>query len=109
MALTSNGDVLRGRFTSRRATSTDTRTDAEIQAHVFAELKIRAPRPDQRDRRRRERRRCHAHGYVDSCLKKWSPKAAHRLRVVKAVASEIEVRLLSSSERTEEDTGAASS
>ena len=43
-------------------------------------------------------------GSVDSYLKKWSAeKAAHRVRGVKAVANDVEVRLPSSSERTDAD------
>ena len=47
-------------------------------------------------------------GWVDSYMKKWSAeKAAHRTRGVKAVANDIEVRLPSSSERTDADIAAA--
>src|SRR5712664_4670455 len=43
-------------------------------------------------------------GWVDSYTKRWAAEdAAHRVRGVKAVANEIEVRLPSSSERTDTD------
>jgi osmotically-inducible protein OsmY len=47
-------------------------------------------------------------GWVDSYTKRWAAEeAAHRVRGVKAVANEIEVRLPSASERTDADIGAA--
>ena len=47
-------------------------------------------------------------GRVDSYLKKWSAEeAAHRVRGVKAVANELEVKLPGSDERTDEDIAAA--
>jgi len=47
-------------------------------------------------------------GYVDSYLKRWAAEeAAHRLRGVKAVANDIEVRLPATSERTDADIAAA--
>lgn len=47
-------------------------------------------------------------GWVDSYTKKWAgEEAAHRVRGVKAVANEIEVRLPSASERTDADIAAA--
>lgn len=47
-------------------------------------------------------------GYVDSYLKRWAAEeAAHRVRGVKAVANDIEVRLPTSSERTDADIAAA--
>ena len=43
-------------------------------------------------------------GYVDASPKRWAAEdAAHRVRGVKAVASEIDVRLPNSSERTDTD------
>src|SRR3981189_71071 len=43
-------------------------------------------------------------GWVDSYTKRWAAEdAAHRVRGVKAVANEVEVRLPSSSERTDTD------
>src|SRR2546426_9534005 len=47
-------------------------------------------------------------GWVDSYTKKWAAEeAAHRVRGVKAVANEIEVKLPSASERTDADIAAA--
>ncbi|MGD9764987.1 MAG: BON domain-containing protein [Candidatus Binatia bacterium] len=47
-------------------------------------------------------------GWVDSYTKKWAAEeAAYRVRGVKAVANDIEVRLPSSSERTDADLAAA--
>jgi osmotically-inducible protein OsmY len=47
-------------------------------------------------------------GWVDSYLKKWSAEeAAHRVPGVRAVANDIEVRLPTSSERTDPDIAAA--
>src|SRR6185295_10223566 len=47
-------------------------------------------------------------GWVDSYTKRWAAEeAAHRVRGVKAVANEVEVRLPSVSERTDADIAAA--
>src|SRR6185503_15324757 len=47
-------------------------------------------------------------GHVDSYLKRWAAEeAAHRVRGVKAVANDIEVKLPMSSERTDADIAAA--
>ena len=47
-------------------------------------------------------------GYVDSYLKRWAAEeAAHRVRGVKAVANDIEVKLPTSSQRTDADIAAA--
>jgi osmotically-inducible protein OsmY len=47
-------------------------------------------------------------GWVDSYSKKWAAEeSAHRVRGVKAVANDIEVRLPSSAERTDADIAAA--
>jgi len=47
-------------------------------------------------------------GWVDSYMKRWAAEdAAHRVRGVKAVANDIEVRLPSSGERTDADIAAA--
>jgi osmotically-inducible protein OsmY len=86
------------------AIATETRTDTQIQADVLAELKWEP--------------RVQANevgvsvmngvvtltGRVDSYTKKWAAEeAAHRVRGVKAVANDIEVKLPGSSERTDED------
>lgn len=47
-------------------------------------------------------------GWVDSYIKKWAAEeAAHRVRGVKALANDIEVRLAASSERTDPEIAAA--
>ena len=47
-------------------------------------------------------------GHVDSYLKRWAAEeAAHRVRGVRAVANDIEVKLPTSSERTDADIAAA--
>src|SRR6202165_5503381 len=47
-------------------------------------------------------------GWIDSHTKRWAAEdAAHRVRGVKAVANDIEVRLSPSSERTDADIAAA--
>lgn len=89
-------------------TATATRTDEQIQQDVLAELKWDA--------------RVHPNeigvsvkdgvvtltGWVDSFSKKWAAEeAAHRVHGVMAVANDIEVRLPSSSERTDADIAAA--
>ena len=83
------------------ALATETRSDAQIQQDVLAELKWD-----------------HAYsrtgsvsvkngvvtltGYAASCTKKWAAdEIAHRVRRVKAVANDIQVKLPGSSERTE--------
>jgi osmotically-inducible protein OsmY len=86
------------------ATRTQTRTDEEIQRDVLAELKFE-PRvlPNEIGVAVKDGV-VSLTGYVDSYLKRWAAEdAAHRVRGVKAVANEIEVRLPSSSERTDTD------
>lgn len=90
------------------STSTVTKTDEQIQRDVLEELKWDA--------------RVQANeigvavkdgvvtltGWVDSYAKKWAAEeAAFRVRGVKAVANDIEVRLPSASERTDADIAAA--
>src|SRR5882672_8187493 len=90
------------------ATATMTRTDEQIQLDVLEELKWDA--------------RVHPNeigvavkdgivtltGWVDNYTKKWAAEgAAHRVRGVKAVANDIEVRLPGSAERTDTDIAAA--
>ena len=92
-------------ITERR---TDTRTDEDIQREVLAELKWDP--------------RLHPNevgvivkdgivtltGQVDSYMKRWAAQdAAHRVRGVKAVANDIEVRLPLSGERIDADVAAA--
>jgi osmotically-inducible protein OsmY len=90
------------------ATATMTHTDEQIQRSVLEELKWDA--------------RIHPNeigvavkdgivtltGWVDNYTKKWAAEdAAHRVRGVKAVANDIEVRLPNSAERTDADIAAA--
>ena len=90
------------------ATATMTHSDEQIQLDVLDELKWEA--------------RVHPNeigvavkdgivtltGWVDTYTKKWAAEeAAHRVRGVKAVANDIEVRLPSASERTDADIAAA--
>jgi hypothetical protein len=86
------------------ALATETRTDTQIQSDVLAELKFE-PRVQPNEIGVVVKDGVVTlTGYVDSYLKKWSAeKAAHRVRGVKAVANDIEVRLPSSSERTDAD------
>jgi osmotically-inducible protein OsmY len=90
------------------ATATETRTDAQIQADVLAELKWE-PRvtPNEIGVAVKDGV-VTLTGWVDSYTKRWSAEdAAHRVRGVKAVANDIEVRLSPSSERTDADIAAA--
>jgi osmotically-inducible protein OsmY len=86
----------------------DTRTDAEIQADVLAELKW-DPRlsPNEIGVIVKDGIVTLA-GWVDSYTKRWAAEeAAHRVRGVKAVANDIDVRLPSTDERTDADIAAA--
>ena len=90
------------------AVATETRTDSQIQADVLAELKYE-PRvlPNEVGVVVKDGV-VTLTGWVDSYSKKWSAEeAAHRVRAVKAVANDIEVRLPHSSERTDTDLAAA--
>jgi len=85
-------------------TRTETRTDEQIHRDVLAELKFE-PRvlPNEIGVAVKDGV-VTLTGYVDSYPKRWGAEdAAHRVRGVKAVANEIEVRLPSSSERTDTD------
>jgi len=86
------------------ALATETRTDSQIQADVLAELRFE-PRVQPNEIGVAVKDGVVTlTGYVDSYLKKWATEqAAHRVRGVKAVANDIEVRLPSSSERTDGD------
>ena len=90
------------------AIATETRTDAQIQNDVLAELKWE-PRvtPNEIGVAVKDGV-VTLTGWVDSYTKRWAAEdAAHRVRGVKAVANEIEVRLSPSSERTDADIAAA--
>ncbi len=83
-------------------TATTTRTDSEVQSDVIAELKweprVRAPEigVSVKDGV------VTLTGWVDSYTKRWAAEeAAHRVRGVKAVANDIEVRLAAGGERTD--------
>jgi osmotically-inducible protein OsmY len=88
--------------------ATTTRTDAEVQADVIAELKweprVQAPEigVSVKDGV------VTLTGWVDSYTKRWAAEeAAHRVRGVKAVANDVEVRLAAGGERTDLDIAAA--
>jgi osmotically-inducible protein OsmY len=87
---------------------TEARTDEQIQRDVLAELKWE-PRvtPNEIGVAVKDGV-VTLTGWVDSYLKKWAAEeAAHRVRGVRAVANDIEVRLPSSAERTDADIAAA--
>jgi len=90
------------------ATQTETRTDEQIQKDVWAEIKYDARVPPNEIGVAVKDGIVTLTGFVDSYSKKWAAEeAAHRVRGVKAVANEIEVRLFSSAERTDTDIAAA--
>ena len=90
------------------AVATETRTDLAIQQEVLAELKY-DPRVQATEIGVTVKDGVVAlTGWVDSYTKKWAAEeAAHRVRGVKAVANDIEVRLPLSAERTDLDIAAA--
>jgi osmotically-inducible protein OsmY len=85
-----------------------TRTDEQIQKDVLAELKWDARvQPNEVGVAVKDGVVTLA-GWVDAYTKRWAAEeAAHRVRGVKAVANEIEVRLPGSFERTDADIAAA--
>ena len=90
------------------ALATETRTDAQIQTDVLAEFKWE-PRvvPNEIGVAVKDGV-VTLTGWVDSYTKRWAAEdAAHRVRGVKAVANEIEVRLSKADERTDADIAAA--
>ena len=90
------------------AIATETRTDAQIQADVLAELKWDARVQPNEIGVAVKDGVVTLTGWVDSYTKKWAAEdAAHRVRGVKAVANDIEVRLSTTSERTDADIAAA--
>jgi osmotically-inducible protein OsmY len=86
------------------AVATDIRTDAQIQSDVLAELRWE-PRVQPNEIGVSVKDGVVAlTGWVDSYTKRWAAEeAAHRVRGVKAVANDLEVRLPSSGERTDAD------
>jgi osmotically-inducible protein OsmY len=86
------------------ATPAVTRTDSEIQADVLAELKWEPRLQPNEVGVIVKDGVVTLTGWVDSYTKRWAAEdAAHRVRGVKAVANDIEVRLTSSGERTDQD------
>ena len=90
------------------ATRADTRTDETIQREVLAELKWEARLQPNEIGVIVKDGVVTLTGWVDSYTKRWAAEdAAHRVRGVRAVANDIEVRLPHSSERTDADIAAA--
>jgi osmotically-inducible protein OsmY len=90
------------------ATKTAETTDEQIQKDVLAELKWDARVMPNEIGVSVKDGIVTLTGWVDSYTKKWAAEeAAHRVRGVKAVANDIEVRLPSSAERTDADIAAA--
>jgi osmotically-inducible protein OsmY len=90
------------------ATRTETKTDEQIQKDVLAEMKYDARVQPNEIGVAVKDGVVTLTGWVDSYSKKWAAEeAAHRVRSVKAVANDIEVRLPSSAERTDADIAAA--
>jgi osmotically-inducible protein OsmY len=90
------------------ATETLTRTDEEIQRDVLQELKWEPSLQPNEIGVAVKDGVVTLTGWVDSYVKRWAAEeAAHRVRSVKAVANDVEVRLPSSSERTDADIAAA--
>ena len=89
-------------------TRTETRTDEQIQREVQAELKWDARLQPNEIGVIVKDGVVTLTGWVDSYTKRWAAEdAAHRVRGVRAVANDIEVRLPHSSERTDADIAAA--
>jgi len=87
---------------------TDTRTDTQIQADVLAELKWEPRVSPNEIGVMVEDGVVTLTGTVDSYTKRWAAEdAAHRIRGVKAVANDIDVRLSGAGERTDKDIAAA--
>jgi len=86
------------------STAVATRTDTQIQQDVMAELKWDARVSPNEIGVMVKNGVVTLTGYVDSYTKRWAAEeATHRVNGVKAVANDIEVRLPSSSERTDTD------
>jgi osmotically-inducible protein OsmY len=89
-------------------TRTETRTDEQVQREVQAELKWDARLQPNEIGVIVKDGVVTLTGWVDSYTKRWAAEdAAHRVRGVRAVANDIEVRLPHSSERTDADVAAA--
>jgi osmotically-inducible protein OsmY len=88
--------------------ATETRTDAQIQSDVLAELKWDSRVQPNEIGVAVKDGVVALTGSVDSYAKKWAAEeVAHRVRGVKAVANDIEVRLPVFAERTDADIAAA--
>jgi osmotically-inducible protein OsmY len=86
------------------ATATATRTDAEIQTDVLSELRWEPRLNPNEVGVIAKGGVVTLTGWVDSYTKRWAAEdAAHRVRGVKAVANEIEVRLTTADQRTDMD------
>jgi osmotically-inducible protein OsmY len=89
-------------------TATTIRADEQIQRDVLEELKWDASIQPNEIGVAVKDGVVTVTGWVDSYVKKWAAeRAAHRVRGVKAVANDIEVRLPSSAERSDADIAAA--
>ena len=90
------------------AIAAETRTDAQIQADVLAELKWDARVLPNEIGVAVKDGVVTLTGWVESYSKRWAAEdAAHRVRGVKALANDIEVRLSTADERTDADIAAA--
>ena len=90
------------------AVVTERRSDAQIQSDVLAELKWDARVQPNEIGVAVKDGIVTLSGYVDSYTKKWAAEErAHRVRGVKAVANDVQVRLPGSSERTDPDIASA--
>src|SRR4030081_3012654 len=86
------------------AAATETRTDAQIQQEVLAELKWEPRLAPNEVGVIVKDGIVTLTGWVDSYTKRWAAEdAAHRVKGVKAVANEIEVRLSKADERIDAD------
>jgi len=86
----------------------ESKTDEEIQKDVLAELKWDARVAPNEIGITVKNGVVTLTGHVDSFYKKWAAEqAAHRVRGVMAVASDLELRLPSTSERTDDEIAAA--
>jgi osmotically-inducible protein OsmY len=90
------------------AVATETRTDTQIQSDVLAEFKWDARVMPNEIGVMVKDGVVTLTGWVDSYTKRWAAEeAAHRVRGVKAVANDIEIRLPSAAERSDADIAAA--
>ena len=90
------------------AVGIETRTDTQVQTDVLSELKYDARVLPNEIGVAVKDGVVTLTGWVDSYTKKWAAEeAAHRVRGVKAVANDIEVRLTTAGERTDADIAAA--